>query len=108
VVSHVNTRELGAPVLYQQLTYESPFHLTCRWSGPLPITTGGTLNALRVITKNILTILLDLHSTIDWHNQYLIVPLEKEFQVKPGDTVHVAFDYTAGDPLSSFQPLVSV
>jgi type I protein arginine methyltransferase len=108
VVSHVGTRELGAPVLYQQLTYESPFDLLCQWSGSLPIAMGGTLNALRVVTKNILAILVDSHSTIDWHNQYLIVPLAKEFLVKPGDTVHVAFHYTAGDPLPSFQPLVSV
>lgn len=108
VVSHPGTRELGAPVLYQQLTYESPFDLACRWNGPLPITTGGTLNALRIVTKNALAILLDSHSTIDWHNQYLIVPLSKEFMVSPGDMAHVSFHYTAGDPLSSFQPLVSV
>ena len=108
VVSHPGTRELGAPVLYQQLTYESPFDLACRWSGPLPITTGGTLNALRIVTKNALAILLDSHSTIDWHNQYLIVPLSKEFMVSPGDRAQVSFDYTAGDPLSSFQPVVSV
>ena len=108
VVSHSDTRELGTPVLYQQLTYDSSFDLACQWSGPLPIATGGTLNALRLITKNVLAILLDSHSTIDWHNQYLIVPLEKEFSVHPGSTVHAAFRYTAGDPLSSFQPLVSV
>lgn len=108
VVSHPSTRELGAPVLYQQLTYESPFDLLCQWSGPLPITMGGTLNALRIVTKNILAILLDSQSTVDWHNQYLIVPLEKELLVRPGDNVQVAFNYTAGDPLSSFRPLVSV
>jgi len=108
VVSHISTRELGALVLYQQLTYESPFDLLCQWSGSLPIAMGGTLNALRVVTKNILAILVDSQSTIDWHNQYLIVPLAKEFLVKPGDTVHVAFHYTAGDPLPSFQPLVSI
>ena len=108
LISHPGTRELGAPVIYQQLTYESAFDLSCEWSGPLPITTAGTINGLRIITKNILAILLDSRSTIDWHNQYLIVPLEKEFLVRAGDHVHVAFTYTAGDPLSSFRPLVSV
>lgn len=108
LISHPDTRELGAPVIYQQLTYESPFDLSCQWNGPLPITMSGKLNGLRIVTKNILAILLDSQSTIDWHNQYLVVPLEKELVVSPGDNVHVAFDYTAGDPLSSFQPLVSV
>lgn len=108
LISHPGTQELGAPVIYQQLTYESAFDLSCEWSDPLPITTAGTINGLRIITKNILAILLDSRSTIDWHNQYLIVPLEKEFLVRAGDHVHVAFTYTAGDPLSSFQALVSV
>ena len=108
LVIQAGTRELGAPVVYQQLTYESPFDLSCRWNGPLSITTAGTINGLRIITKNILAILLDSHSTIDWHNQYLVVPLQKESVVSPGDNVHVAFNYTAGDPLSSFRPLVSV
>ena len=108
LISHPGTRELGAPVIYQQLTYESSFDLSCKWSGSLPITTAGTINGLRIVTKNILAILLDSRSTIDWHNQYLIVPLEKEFLVRAGDNVQLAFAYTAGDPLSSFQPLVSV
>jgi type I protein arginine methyltransferase len=108
VINHPDTLELGAPVIYQQLTYESAFDLSCEWSGLLPITTAGKVNGLRIITKNILAILLDSRSTIDWHNQYLIVPLEKEILVRTGDSVHVAFTYTAGDPLSSFRPVVSV
>jgi type I protein arginine methyltransferase len=108
VINHPDTLELGAPVIYQQLTYESAFDLSCEWSGLLPITTAGKVNGLRIITKNILAILLDSRSTIDWHNQYLIVPLEKEILVRTGDNVHVAFTYTAGDPLSSFRPVVSV
>lgn len=108
LVSHPGTRELGVPVIYHQLTYESPFDLSCEWSGSLSITTAGTLNGLRIVTKNILAIRLESRSTIDWHNQYLIVPLENERLVRAGDTVHVAFTYTAGDPLSSFRPSVSV
>ena len=108
LVIQAGTRELGAPVVYQQLTYESPFDLSCRWNGPLSITTAGTINGLRIITKNILAILLDSHSTIDWHNQYLVVPLQMESLVSPGDNIHVAFNYTAGDPLSNFRPLVSI
>lgn len=108
LTNHPGTRELGAPVIYQQLAYESAFDLECKWNGPLPITTVGTVNGLRIVTKNILAILLDSRSTIDWHNQYLIVPLEKEFLVRPGDNVQVAFTYTAGDPISSFRSLVSV
>jgi predicted RNA methylase len=51
VVGHSDTRQLGGPVIYQQLTYERHFSLSCRWSGELSITTGGKLNALRIVTK---------------------------------------------------------
>jgi type I protein arginine methyltransferase len=107
LINHPGTRELGTPVIYHHVTYESAFDLSCRWSGPLPIAVDGAVNGLRIVTKNILAMLLDSRSTIDWHNQYLIVPLEKEFLVRAGDTVHVTFAYTAGDSLSSFRALVS-
>jgi predicted RNA methylase len=102
------TKALGAPVVYQQFTYEGPFPLTCQWSGEVPISEVGTLNALRIITKNILAFLLKTGSTIDWWNQYLIIPLETELQVQPGQVLRIALNYPAGAPLSSFRPVVSL
>jgi len=72
------TIELGGPVIYHHMLYEQPFGLSCKWSGAVPITTEGTLNAVRIITKNILAIVPETQSTIDWHNQYLVQPIERE------------------------------
>jgi len=93
--------------VYHHLFYGQPFDFSCKWAGSIPITADGTLNALRVITKNILAIVPETQSTIDWHNQYLVQPLEREISVNSGQKVMISFDYSAGAPLSEFRPVVT-
>jgi len=100
------TLSLGNPVVYHQLMYGEDFGLDCNWSGSIQIAQEGTLNALRVITKNILAMNPSDNQIIDWHNQYLIVPLEKELKVKSGQDVKVSFDYKAGAALATFKPII--
>ena len=73
----------------------------------MPITFEGTFNALRIITKNILAIVEETRSTIDWHNQYLILPLEQERKVMPGQSIKISLDYSAGAPLAELRPIVT-
>ena len=101
------TTELGKPVIYHQMLYDPPFDLSCQWSGTMPITTEGTLNALRIITKNILAFEPETQSVIDWHNQYLIQPLERDIPVRPGQSITVSLDYSAGAPLTALNPVVT-
>ena len=102
------TTDLGDPVIYQQLKYDQQFGLTCDWSGSLSITADGTLNALRYATKNILALLPGHEpSSVFWHNQYLVQPLEKEISVRQGQNIAVHWEYNAGDPLSALCPIVS-
>ena len=106
-VNQSRTLPLGEPVIYQQFRYEDPFSLVCEWSGDVRIAFAGKLNALRVITKNILAILLENRSTVEWWNQYLVVPLATALDVTPGQSLHVQLNYAAGGPLSTFDPIVS-
>jgi predicted RNA methylase len=101
------TTELGEPVIYHQLLYDQNFGFSCQWSGTVPITTEGTLNAFRIATKNILAIIPEKQSSISWHNQYLILPLEEELSVRSGQQIAVSWDYSAGDPLSALRPIVT-
>ena len=101
------TTELGEPVIYHHLLYRYPYGLSCQWSGSLPITAEGTLNALRIITENILVMLPEDQPGINWQNQYLILPLEKEIPVLPGQKITVSLDYPTGAPLSALRPVVS-
>ena len=101
------TVPLGDPVIYHHLLYEQPYTLSCNWRGPAYITAEGTLNAVRVITKNVLAIEEETQSIMDWHNQYLIQPLEREISVGPGQKIEISLDYLAGAPLSALCPIVS-
>jgi protein arginine N-methyltransferase 1 len=98
------TRELGDPVVYQTLEFADEIAGAVHWTGTVTVTQSGRLNALRFITKNLLAILPTEQRSVDWLMNYLIVPLETEVEVSPGDTVDVAFDYTFGGPLNSLKP----
>ena len=83
--------------------YEDALPARCNWDGEITIERAGTLNALRFITKNILAILPDEHRSIDWHSQYLVIPLEEALQVEAGQKVRIRFDYAPGRPAGCAQ-----
>jgi hypothetical protein len=53
------------------------------------------------VTKNILAVLVDQQRSVDWPNQYLILPLESPRAVRPGDFIRVRFSYQAGATLEA-------
>ncbi len=59
------SKGLGDPEVFQMLSYAEPFSQTCSWDGKIIIAENGQLNALRLITKNVLAINLDTSSTVD-------------------------------------------
>lgn len=101
------TWELGQPVVYQIARYEDTLPTRCDWQGEISIERAGTLNALRFITKNILAILPQQGNSIDWHSQYLVMPLEEALQVEAGQKLQVRFDCAPGDPLDALRPEVA-
>lgn len=98
------TWELGQPVIYQSASYKDELPARYEWAGEVGMERAGTLNALRFITKNLLTILPQKGHCIDWHSQYLVVPLEEVLQVKAGQKVCIRFDYAPGDSLDALRP----
>lgn len=108
VTQHPRTTGLGEPALYQIFTYDAELALQCEWHGQILAVRAGTLNALRFFTKNVLAILPDTRSTIDWHNAYLVMPLAHSQQVEAGDVIDIRFSYPVGAPLEALQPDVVV
>ena len=105
-VEDLRTTPLGDPIVYNQIIYDQPYDLVCRCDETINFTTQGTLNAVRIITKNIIAVEVEKGRTIDWHNQYLVLPLDKEIAVSPGKSLSLRFEYTAGDRLSALKPVV--
>lgn len=101
-IEQPRTFGLSDPAVFQLFTYEEPFSQTCSWDGVIDITHSGKFNALRMITKNVLSIDVDAQQTVDWHTQHIVVPLPAPLSVVAGDQVAVSFSYQGGDPLNAW------
>ena len=96
-----NTVQLAEPSLYQMMEYSSALPRDCVGQGAVEIQTAGKLNAVRFILKNILAVLIAENRAIEWHSQYLILPIENPFEVSSGDRVRIEFSYQAGGSIAS-------
>lgn len=95
--------ELSLPEVYSTLDLSMPTAREIEWEGSFIATIGGEVNALRFVTKNILAVVLERSTTIDWFIDYLVLPLRDPVQVKPGDKLRVSFRYLAGGSLRSLE-----
>ena len=105
---HEKSRELSDPALFQSFTYDAELPQRCSFDGTIKIAKDGHLNAIRMVTKNILAILMAEQRTVDWYNQYLIVPLAKPMAVSAGDYVTIQFDYEPGAALDALSDSLHV
>lgn len=93
--------ELAAPAVYGVLDFSQAVSRDIRWQGNFVMEQDGLVNALRFVTKNILAVQVERGSTIDWLNDYLVLPLAEPVEVRAGDSLHVEFAYRAGGSLQS-------
>ncbi|WP_306397563.1 methyltransferase domain-containing protein [Telluria beijingensis] len=97
------TVELAQPAVYSILDFSQPVDGLIAWEGSFVVEQGGTLNALRFVTKNVLAIVPERSTTIDWLNHYMTLPLYRPLEVKAGDLLRVSFAYRAGGSIPSLQ-----
>ncbi len=97
------TLELAQPVVYSILDFNQPTDLMIQWEGQFQIEFDGCVNALRFVTKNILAVVQEQSSTIDWLNAYMALPLATPLDVVAGDVLNVSFQYRAGGAIGSLQ-----
>ncbi|MFM9912078.1 MAG: methyltransferase domain-containing protein [Methylophilaceae bacterium] len=97
------TTEMAPHEVYSVLDFIEPTSMDIAWEGNFVMNQDGTVNAIRIITKNILAI-TENSSTIDWLNHFLALPLTNPVKVNSGDTLRVSFKYRAGD---TFTPLLN-
>ena len=102
-VIYVGTSQLAQPTVYSIIDFTQPIGMVIEWQGVFTIEKDGNLNALRFITKNILSVVQEQSSTIDWLNHYMVLPLPATIDVKAGDIVDVNFRYRAGGSIASLQ-----
>jgi len=105
--AHAGTIELALPTVYSALDLSQPTSLEIRWEGTFVLESDGVVNALRFITKNILAVVPERDTTIDWLIDYLVLPLVKPVEARAGDVLRVAFRYLTGGSLRSLERNIS-
>lgn len=105
---HEKTQELSGPAVFQMFVYDEEIPQTCDCNGTIKIVADGQLNALRLVTKNVLAVVEEAQSTIDWFNQYLIAPLDKPLDVSSGDEVEVRFGYPVGSDFKALTESIEI
>lgn len=107
-VIHPGTVELAAPAVYSILDFGQHADMEIKWEGSFSVAQDGRVNALRFITKNVLAVLMQQSTTIDWLNQYMVLPLANPIEVAAGDVLRVSFQYRAGASIPSLQHAIQV
>ena len=102
-VVYPGTVELAQPGVYSVLDFSQPVDSLIAWEGQFLVDKAGSLNALRFITKNVLSIIEERGTTIDWLNHYMTLPLARALDVQTGDIVQVSFAYRAGGSIPSLE-----
>lgn len=78
------TTELASPAVYTTLDLSQPTALEIQWEGAFALESDGVVNALRFITKNILAVMHEQATTIDWFIDYLVLPLSASDRSQSG------------------------
>jgi predicted RNA methylase len=94
------TTELAAPQVWQSFCYDEQIPSRCTADLPFRAQRSGRVNAVRVVTKNVLALDPASGSSVDWLMNYLVVPLRRPADVAAGQQVRVRFDYRPGDEIS--------
>ncbi len=108
VTQQARSQEKGPPTVFQAFRWDENIPMNCSFDNALQVDRDGRVNAIRVITKNLLAIVEDQQRSIDWHNQYLIVPLPQPIDVCAGDKLAVSFSYAPGSPLTALTQSLDV
>jgi predicted RNA methylase len=98
-----DTLEMAEPEVYSTLDFTHDTSPEIQWVGTFIMERDGTVNALRFVTKNILAVVLEEATTIDWLGGHLVLPLVEPVKVKAGNVIQVSFRYFAGGSLRSLE-----
>jgi predicted RNA methylase len=105
-VAYPGTVELAQPAVYSVLDFAEKVDNLIAWRGSFTVEQDGSMNALRFVTKNVLSIVKERGTTVDWLNHYMTLPLARPLDVVAGDVVEVAFQYRAGGSIPSLQAAI--
>lgn len=100
------SRGLAEPQVWQSFCYDETIPSTCEADLAFRAESDGRVNAVRLVTKNLLAVDPSTGSTIDWLMNYLVVPLTRPVDVRTGQVVRVRFAYLPGEEITALMASV--
>jgi hypothetical protein len=102
------TTELSSPCRYSEIIYNDAFPQSFNWQRKIRVERSGCVNAIRLLTQNLLHIDVKRSESVNWANQFLVLPLTEPFQANVNEMVPVSIQYSGGDDLETFQQNLQV
>lgn len=102
------TIELARPKVYSILDFTEPVDTHIRWAGKFSVEKNGIVSALRFVTKNVLAVVAEQSTTINWCIHPMTLPLVTPIGVSRGETLNVSFHYRTGGSIPSLQSTLRV
>jgi len=91
------------PLVYKTVVYEDEEEGSIEANLTFTAEEGTTINALRFVTKSILAMDLLTKDSVEWFNQYLVLPLGSTLNIDAGESFSVQFKYHSGDEIEVLQ-----
>jgi len=101
VETHPRTKPVAPLVPYQTIAYDQNIPIAMKVDQAYDAVDDANVNAVRLVTQNVLAIDMIKQEAITWANQCLVLPLESPFSCKTGETIHLSLDYQAGQQIES-------
>lgn len=101
------TKQIAPLTPYQTIAYDQPIPTTMRVEQSYEADFDANVNAIRLVTQNVLAIDMANQHAITWANQCLVLPLESSFTCRTGETIHLSLEYETGQQIESVRYRVS-
>lgn len=95
------TKEIAPLATYQTVDYGQAIPAQLNACESFSATASGVVNAIRLVTQNVLTVDVESQVAVTWPNQCLILPVDRPFVCSEGEVVDVTMDYEAGGAIES-------
>lgn len=96
------------PYVFAQVDYSLASEQVFEVDKKYQIEPGQSINGLRFITKNILSMNLKEGTSVDWQNQHLIIPLRRRIDVSTGDEIRLKFRVRPGGSIEDLMKAIEV
>lgn len=96
------------PKVYKIVDYETDTVETFQTDQLFQLSHDASVNAVRFITKSVLSMNLKTGATVDWHSQHLVFPLQQPLKLKAGQSLNVRFHYQPGDSMEQLESTLKV